>query len=89
MRTLFHRAASVNVSDAEKRSNILEMLQHENLEQLVHHLVEGTMRDRELASTVLRGLTSNSDGSADAANPGPERRAAGERGIPVWVHLEH
>jgi hypothetical protein len=47
------------------------------------------MKDRELASTVLRGLTSNSDGSADAANPGPERRAAGERGIPVWVHLEH
>jgi hypothetical protein len=60
-RTLFHLASDVHASDAERRSHILEMLQHENLEQLVHHLVEGTMKDRELASTVLRGLTSNSD----------------------------
>ena len=61
VRTLFHRASSAHASDAERQTHILEMLQHENLEQLVHHLVEGTMKDRELASTVLRGLISTSE----------------------------
>ena len=59
--TLFHRAESDDVSDAERRAHVLEMLQPRNLERLVHRLVEGTMKQREVARTVLRGLTSLSD----------------------------